>query len=70
MEKPYATTLTTVGVIRDDVEIDQVEIRVTLKPGVKSVGSTIHGRAVALWLAQHQDEWLKFCIATGTMAVG
>lgn len=63
-EKPVAIQLSTVGVIYGDLEIAQVEIRVTLKPGIRHAGSTLHNRAAALWLSQHGDDWMKFCINT------
>ena len=69
MDKPQATTLTTTNLITGDSEIDQVEVRVYLKPGVKNVSSTLHMRAVGLFLVQNQDSWLKFCIDTKTAKI-
>ena len=64
MDKPQATTLTTMNLIDGDPEIESMEVRVTLKPGIKNVSSTLHLRAVGLFLVQNQDRWMKFCIDT------
>ena len=64
MDKPQATTLTTTNLIDGDPEIESREVRVTLKPGVTNVSSTLHLRAVGLFLVQNQDYWMKFCIDT------
>ena len=66
MDKPQATTLTTMNLIDGDPEIESMEVRVTLKPGIKDVSSTLHLRAVGLFLVQNQDQWMKFCIDTKT----
>ena len=51
------------SVIYDDPEIDQVKISVLLKKDAPTKHSvTLHARAVALWLAQSNETWIKYCI--------
>ena len=69
MDKPQATTLTVTNLIEGDSEIESMEVRVTLKPGVKDVSSTLHMRAVGLFLVQNQDQWMKFCIDTKNASI-
>ena len=64
MDKPQTIMLTVTNLIEGDSEIESMEVRVTLKPGIKDVSSTLHMRAVGLFLVQNQDRWMKFCIDT------
>ena len=64
MDKPQTIMLTVTNRIEGDSEIESMEVRVTLKPGIKDVSSTLHMRAVGLFLVQNQDYWMKFCIDT------
>ena len=66
MDKPQTIMLTVTNLIEGDSEIESMEVRVTLKPGIKNVSSTLHLRAVGLFLVQNQDQWMKFCIDTKT----
>lgn len=70
MQASNAKQLTTTNLIDGDSEIEMIEVRVTLKDGVKDVSPTLHMRAVGLFLVQNQDEWLRYCIENKTTRIG
>jgi hypothetical protein len=60
------TQYTTAALIDGDVEIAEIQITITRKNDApEAVSSTLHNRAVALWLAQHGEPWMKHCIENG-----